>query len=118
MVTVRAITFLPRVPTCTFSAYSVRAYVFQQLLCKTYALTPYGSKVMIHGVGTPQYQGYGEKILVGSYLKPTAIPSNYVGTFGFGGVLKSKRVFVIVILAPVSIMKLHSSGVKETGQEV
>ena len=24
---------------------------------------------MIHGVGTPQYQGYGEKILVGSYLK-------------------------------------------------
>jgi hypothetical protein len=28
--------------------------------------TPSGSKVMIHGVGTPQYQGYGEKILVGS----------------------------------------------------
>jgi len=23
---------------------------------------------MIHGVGTPQYQGYGEKILVESYL--------------------------------------------------
>ena len=68
--------------------------------------------------GTPQYHGYREKILIGSYLKPTAIPSNYVGTFGFGGVLKSKRVFVIVILAPVSIMNLHSSGVKETGREV
>jgi len=68
MVTVWAITFDPRVSTCTFSADSVRAYVFQQLLCITYALTPYGSKVMIHGVGTPQYQGYGEKILVGSYL--------------------------------------------------
>jgi len=28
-----------------------------------------GSKVMIHGGFPPQYQGYGEKILVGSYLK-------------------------------------------------
>jgi hypothetical protein len=68
MVTVRAITFDPRVSTCTFSADSVRAYDLQQLLCKTYALTPYGSKVMIHGVFTSQYQGYGENILVGSYL--------------------------------------------------
>jgi len=64
-----AITFFPRLPTCTFSTDSVRAYVFWQLLCKTYALTPYGSKVMMHGVGTPGYQGYGEKFLVGSYLK-------------------------------------------------
>jgi len=69
MVTVWAITFDPRVSTCTFSADSVRAYVFQQLLCITYALTPYGSKVMIHGFFSLQYQGYGEKILVGSYLK-------------------------------------------------
>jgi len=69
MVTVWAITFDPRVSTCTFSADSVRAYDLQQLLCKTYALTPYGSKVMIHGVFTSQYQGYGENILVGSYLK-------------------------------------------------
>jgi hypothetical protein len=68
MVTVWAITFDPRVSTCTFSADSVRAYVFQQLLCITYALTPYGSKVMIHGFFSLQYQGYGEKILVGSYL--------------------------------------------------
>jgi hypothetical protein len=71
MVTVWAITFDPRVLICTFSEDSVRAYVFQQLLCITYALTPYGSKVMIHGFFSLQYQGYGEKILVGSYLKRT-----------------------------------------------
>jgi hypothetical protein len=61
MVTAGAITFDPRGQTCSFSADTVRAYVFWQLLCITYALTPYGSKVMIHGVGIPQYQGYGEK---------------------------------------------------------
>jgi hypothetical protein len=61
MVTVGAVTFYLRGQTCTFSADSVRAYVFQQLLCITYALTPYGSKVMIHGVCDPQYQGYGKK---------------------------------------------------------
>jgi hypothetical protein len=42
---------------------SVRAYVFQQFSCRTYALTPSGSKVMIHGVLNDQYQGYGKKIL-------------------------------------------------------
>jgi hypothetical protein len=63
MVTVGAVTFYLRGQTCSFSADSVRAYVIQQVLCKTYALTPYGSKVMIHGVGSPQYQGYGEKSL-------------------------------------------------------
>ena len=68
MVTVWAITFDPRVSTCTFSADSVRAYVFQQLLCITYALTPHGSKVMIHGDISPQYQRYKEKILVGTHL--------------------------------------------------
>jgi hypothetical protein len=76
MVTVWAITFDPRVSTCTFSADSVRAYDLQQLLCKTYALTPYGSKVMIHGVFTSQYQGYGENILVGSYLKVGSYDEN------------------------------------------
>jgi hypothetical protein len=42
------------VSTYTFSADSVRAYVFQQLLCITYALNPYGSKLMIHGFFPPQ----------------------------------------------------------------
>jgi hypothetical protein len=35
----------------------------------TYAITPYGSKVMVHGPFNPQYQRYREKILVGTYLK-------------------------------------------------
>jgi len=68
MVTVGAVTFYLRGQTCTFSADSVRAYVFQQLLCITYALTPHGSKVMIHGDISPHYQRYGEKILLGSDL--------------------------------------------------
>jgi len=58
MVTTGAITFYLRVHCYNFSSDSVRAYDLQQLLCKTNALTPYGSKVMI---GTPQYQGYGKK---------------------------------------------------------
>jgi len=57
MVTVGAVTFYLRGQTCSLYADSVRAYDCQQLLCRTYALTPYGSKVMIHGDGTPQYQG-------------------------------------------------------------
>jgi hypothetical protein len=36
---------------------------FQQFSCRTYALTPYGSKVMVHEVFYSQYQGYGKKIL-------------------------------------------------------
>jgi hypothetical protein len=47
----------------------VRAYVFQQLLYITYALTPYGSKVMVHGDFNPQYQTSREKILVRTDLK-------------------------------------------------
>jgi len=53
--------FLPK--GTNFYADSVRACVFQQLLCITYALTPSGSKDMIHGVVNPQYQGYRKKSL-------------------------------------------------------
>jgi hypothetical protein len=60
-VTAGAVTFYLMGQTCNFSSDSVRAYVFQQLLCRTYALTPSGSKVMVHGVFNPQYQGYGKK---------------------------------------------------------
>ena len=35
----------------------------------TYALTPHGSKVIIHGAGNHQYQAYGKKNLVGTHLK-------------------------------------------------
>jgi len=59
--TAGAITFYLRGQTCNFSSDSVRAYVFQQLLCSAYALTPSGSKVMVHGAFNPQYQGYGKK---------------------------------------------------------
>jgi hypothetical protein len=58
-----AITFEVRVHCGHFSSDSVRAYVFQQFSCRTYALTPSGSKVMVHGVFDPQYQGYGKKLL-------------------------------------------------------
>ena len=66
--TVGAVTFYVRGQTCNFFADLVRAYVFQQLLYRTNALTPSGSKGRIHGVLSPQYQRYGEKILIGSYL--------------------------------------------------
>jgi hypothetical protein len=56
-----AITFYQMVHCDNFFADSVRAHVFQQLLCITYALTPHGSKVMVHGVWSPQYQGFGKK---------------------------------------------------------
>jgi hypothetical protein len=45
-----------------FSSDSVRKYVIQQLLCIiTYALTPSGTKVIVHWDFNPQHQGYGEK---------------------------------------------------------
>jgi len=69
MVTTGAITFYLRVHCYNYSSDSVRAYDLQQLLCITYALTPYGSKVVIYGGRTPQYQVYRGKILIGSYLK-------------------------------------------------
>jgi hypothetical protein len=58
---VGAMTFYLRGQTCSFSADSAMAYVFQQLLCRTLALAPSGSKVMVHGDFNPQYQGYGKK---------------------------------------------------------
>jgi hypothetical protein len=67
--TAGALTFYLRVQWCTFSSDLVRAYVFQQLICRTHALTPSGSKVMAHGNFNPQYQRYGEKILIGADLK-------------------------------------------------
>jgi hypothetical protein len=39
-----------------------------QLSCRTYALTPYGSKAMVNGVLTP-YQAIWGKNYVGSYLQ-------------------------------------------------
>jgi hypothetical protein len=60
-VTARAVTFYLRVQMCNFSSGSVRAYVFQQLLCGAYALTPSGSKVLVQGVFNLQFQGNGKK---------------------------------------------------------
>jgi hypothetical protein len=51
------------VPYYNFYALMERGHNFQQLSCRTYALTPYGSKVMVHEVFYSQYQGYEEKIL-------------------------------------------------------
>jgi hypothetical protein len=61
--TAGAVPFYLRVQTCNFSAYSVRSYVFQQLLHTTYALTPYALKVMVQGFLNAQYQDYGKKSL-------------------------------------------------------
>ena len=66
-VTAGAVTFYLRGQTCNFSSDSVRAYVFQQLLCRTYALTPSGSKVGTWGF-QPPVPGLWEKILIGTYL--------------------------------------------------
>jgi endonuclease/exonuclease/phosphatase family metal-dependent hydrolase len=68
IITAGAITFYLRVHCDHFPADSVRAYVFQQLLCRTYALTPSGSKVVVHGDFNPQYQIVLEKILIGTDL--------------------------------------------------
>ncbi len=51
-----AITSERDVPLCNFCADSSRSGVSWQLSCRTYALTPYGSKVMTWGVRTLQYQ--------------------------------------------------------------
>ncbi len=46
MVTAGTVFFYLKGQTCNFYADSVRVYIFQQLLCRTFALTPSGSKVM------------------------------------------------------------------------
>jgi hypothetical protein len=63
MVTVGAVTFYPREQTFSFFADQPGHILYNNFLCITYALTPYRSKVMIHGAGSPQYQGYREKSL-------------------------------------------------------
>jgi hypothetical protein len=51
------------VPYCNFYAWLERGHIFQQFSCRTYALNPYGSKVMVHEVFYSQYQGYGKNLL-------------------------------------------------------
>jgi len=59
----RAISAKRDVPYCNFYACVERGHNFQQVTCRTRALTPYGSKVMVHEVFYSQYEGYGTKSL-------------------------------------------------------
>jgi hypothetical protein len=69
MVTTGAITFYQRGQTCNFSSDSVRAYVFQQLLCWTYVLTPSGSKVY----GAWGFQPTLSAVVLPDFIKNTAL---------------------------------------------
>jgi hypothetical protein len=57
-------------------------------------------------------------VLIPCTVKPAAIPFNCVGATGQGGSRKSRQLLVIVMLAPVYIIKQCSSVVSGIGQVI